>query len=55
LLKTATDETIRRAFLTVSIKDVDQWVRKNLGDTLTSKRLATYKEFRGATKPAAMI
>ncbi len=54
LLKTATDETIRRAFSTVSTKDVHNWVRKNLGDTLTSKRLATYKEFRGATKTAAI-
>ena len=54
LLKTATDETIRRAFSTVSTKDVHNWVRKNLGDTLTSKRLATYKEFRGATKTDAI-
>jgi hypothetical protein len=54
LLKTATDETIRRAFSTVSTKDVHNWVRKNLGDTLTSKRLATYKEFRSATKIATI-
>jgi hypothetical protein len=54
LLKTATDKTIRRTFSTVSTKDVHNWVRSNLGDTLTSKRLATYKEFRGATKIAAI-
>jgi hypothetical protein len=54
LLKTATDETIRRAFSTVSIKDVYNWIHTNLGDTLTSQRIATYKEFRGATKTAAM-
>jgi len=53
LLKTATDETIQRAFCNVSIKDVRQWTRQNLGTTLTSKRLATYKEFRRATKLAA--
>jgi hypothetical protein len=53
LLKTATDETIRRAFSTVSIKDVQQWTRENLGGTLASKRLATYKEFRSATQLAA--
>jgi hypothetical protein len=49
LLKSATDESIRRAFSTVSVKDVHQWTRENLGVTLTSKRLATYKEYRSAT------
>jgi hypothetical protein len=49
LLKPATDESIRRAFSTVSVKDVHQWTRKNLGTTLNSKRIATYKEFRSAT------
>jgi len=53
LLKTATDASIRRAFSTVSVKDVHQWTRENLGMTLTSKRLATYKEFRSATKLAS--
>jgi hypothetical protein len=53
LLKTATDETIRQAFSVVSIQDVYHWVRENLGNTLTSRRLATYKEFRGATKTTA--
>jgi hypothetical protein len=52
LLKPATDESIQRAFSTVSVKDVQQWTRENLGATLTSKRLATYKEFRSATKVA---
>ncbi len=50
MLKPATDESIRRAFSTVSVKDVQQWTRENLGATLNSKRLATYKEFRSATK-----
>jgi hypothetical protein len=53
LLKPPTDADIRRAFATVSVKDVDHWTRANLGTTLTSKRLATYKEFRSATKLAA--
>ncbi len=53
LLRTPTDESIRRAFSTVSVKDVHQWARENLGTTLTSKRLATYKEFRSATKAPA--
>lgn len=54
LLKQTTKETIKQAFSTVSVKDVKQWVQDNLGTTLTSKRLATYQEFkkytRGATK-----
>jgi len=44
LLKKTTPNTIRQAFSKVSVNDVKQWVRVNLGDTLTSKRLATYKE-----------
>ena len=54
LLKTATDEGIRRAFSTVSVKDVRNWTRENLGATLTSKRVATYNEFRSATKLATI-
>jgi hypothetical protein len=54
LLKTSTDQTIRRAFSTVSVKDVHQWTRDNLGATLTSKRLAMYNEFRSATQLAAV-
>lgn len=53
LLKPATDESLRRAFFTVSVKDVHQWVRKNLGTTLTAKRIAVYNEFRSATTLAA--
>lgn len=53
LLKPVTDECIRRAFSTVSVKDLYQWTRENLGATLTSKRLATYKEFRSATNLVA--
>ena len=40
------------AFAAVKVKDVKQWVSDNLGGTLTSKRLATYQEFRAATKLA---
>jgi hypothetical protein len=53
-IKKATDESIRRAFSTVSVKDVQTWTRQNLGTTLTAKRLVTYKEFRGATKLATI-
>lgn len=53
LLKKATAETVTRAFTAVSVADVQQWIRKNLGSTLTSKRLATYKEFKSVTKAPA--
>lgn len=53
LLKPATEQSIRRAFSTVSVKDVHQWTRENLGTTLTSKRLAAYNEFRNATQMTA--
>jgi hypothetical protein len=52
LLKTATNESIRRAFSTVSVTDVRKWIHEKLGATLTSKRLASYNEFRSATKLA---
>jgi hypothetical protein len=54
LLKKATPETIRTAFAAVSNQDVRQWVRENLGETLGSKRLATYNEYRSATNLATM-
>jgi len=54
LLKTATEESIRRAFAAVSVKDVRQWTHANLGATLTSKRQAMYNEFRSATKLATV-
>ena len=53
LLKPATDASVRRAFSTVSVKDVFHWTRTNLGATLTTKRLTMYNEFRGATKMCA--
>ena len=52
LLQPITDDRLRWAFTTVSVKDVQQWTRENLGVTLTSKRLALYNEFRHATKMA---
>ena len=55
LLKPATPDGIRQAFSAVSVRDVHQWARENLGTTLTSKRLAAYKEFRSATRLATTI
>lgn len=50
LLKKATTQTVKQALSTVTVKDVQQWVRDNLGDTLTSKRLAAYNQFRKAER-----
>lgn len=45
LLRPATPATIRSALERVKVKDVRQWLQKNLAETLTAKRLATYREF----------
>jgi hypothetical protein len=50
LLQPATEETVRRAFASISVKRVREWTKKNLGTTLTSKRQALYTEFRSATE-----
>ena len=46
LLRKPTPESIRRSFASVSTNDVKQWIRDNLGTTLSSKRLATYQEMK---------
>jgi hypothetical protein len=52
LLRPATPATIRSALERVKVKDVREWLRKNLAKTLTAKRLTTYREFN-ATQPRA--
>jgi hypothetical protein len=56
LMRKPTPEFIRRSLASVSTKEVKQWVRENLGTTLGSKRLATYREMKklnaDATIPA---
>ena len=52
LLKKPTPETVRQAFSSVSVKDVQQWVHDNLGATVTSKRRRTYHEFKKSEKRA---
>jgi hypothetical protein len=49
LLRKPTAELVRNSFASVSTKDVKQWVRENLGTTLNSKRLATYREMKKLT------
>ena len=57
LLRSAVPATIRSAFERVKVKDVREWVQKNLPKTLTAKRLTTYREFEAtlarATKTTA--
>lgn len=55
LLKPATKESIRHAFSVATVNDVKRWVKQNLGTTLTSKRLATNREFRHSTHGATKI
>lgn len=50
LLQPASEERVRRAFSSVSVKRVREWTKTNLGTTLTSKRHALYAEFRSATQ-----
>ncbi len=44
LLNKATEESVQHALSSVSVAEAKQWVRENLGHTLTAKRSATYKE-----------
>ena len=48
LLKPATPESIRRDFARVSVKQMRDWVARNLKTTFTSKRQAAYAEFENA-------
>ena len=54
LLRPATPETVREALGRVSVKDVRQWVKQHLPETLTAKRQAAFREFR-ATVPSATL
>jgi hypothetical protein len=54
LLQKSTPQSIRRAFFTTTLDDVKQWVTENLGDTLTTKRRLTYRDFRQAIRRATI-
>ena len=45
LLTNWTSDRVRASLSAVSVKEMKQWVRENLGTTLTSKRATAYKEF----------
>ena len=44
LLQPATPDSIREAFARVSVKDMRNWVTKNLGSTVASKRQSAFAE-----------
>lgn len=43
-----TNEKVRTCFTAVSVKQTREWIKKNLGKTLTSKRREAYKEYNGS-------
>jgi len=49
LLTDWTAELVRNSLLAVSVNQMKQWVREELGTTLTSKRVTAYQEFASAT------
>lgn len=55
LTKKWTPQSITQAFSRVKTKDVKEWIKANLGDTLTSKRRVTYQEYRDATRIATNL
>ncbi|MDB2687529.1 hypothetical protein N9Y42_09990, partial [Mariniblastus sp.] len=50
LLRPTTPREIEQAFAKVSTKEMRDWVKKNLGDTLQSKKNLAYAEFKKATQ-----
>ena len=55
LLTPVTPSRIRSAFACTSVQTVKQWVQDHLGQTLTSKRVATYREFHRETRSATKL
>ena len=50
LLKPTTPERVRESFSRVKTKDANQWIKQNLGETLTARRRSAYHEYKSATK-----
>jgi hypothetical protein len=48
LLQPVTPQSVKRDLARTSVKQMQAWVTKNLGSTLTSKRQTAYKEFANA-------
>jgi hypothetical protein len=51
LLLNPTPSTIKAKFAKASNKDVKEWLQKHLEQTVTSKRVMTYREMKQATTP----
>jgi hypothetical protein len=51
LLLNPTPSTIKAKFSKASNKDVKQWLQQHLDQTVTSKRVMTYREMKQATTP----
>ena len=49
LLTDWTAELVRKSLLAVSVSQMKKWVREELGEALTSKRVTAYQEFAAAT------
>ena len=49
LLTDWTAELVRKSLPAVSVTQMKQWVRQQLGATLASKRVTAYQEFASAT------
>jgi len=54
LLKPNTPEEVSKAFGRVSAKDVQAWVKKHFGSTVTSRRQAAYAEHKATFKSATI-
>jgi hypothetical protein len=54
LLLNPTPSTIKAKFSRVSTKHVKQWLHEHLDQTVTSKRVATYREMKQASKSNTM-
>jgi hypothetical protein len=54
LLKPTTPDMVSDAFQRVSAKDVQAWVQKHFGSTVTSRRNAAYAEHKAALKSATV-
>lgn len=53
LLRPATEQSIRSDFQNVQVRDVQQWCKTHMPNTLTAQRQTAYREFRKAKNPTA--
>jgi hypothetical protein len=51
LLQNPTPSKVRKSFARTSNKDLKEWLKKNIKQTVASQRAAVYREMRQATQP----